>query len=485
MHSSPARSVDHNSKIIIVGAGVFGLTTALHLSKQGYKNVHICDYQAYHENDYACSAGCDAASCDENKIVRASYGDSKLYQDLAFEAMPVWQEWNDLIQRAQDKEEDLPAGLESGIKLWYNCGYLRVSEKFEANEVATQASFPMAMKGTQYRVSDEGRRKDAIKDHIPTTKIDPFGRMKKNLPMDGVLDTTGGFVLASRACAFALHLCRSLGVHMHLGEGCGLKQLMKDGNRVAGIVTTDGSQHDADLVIVACGGWTPSLMPEIEHIVETTAGSVLAIQLPKDRRDLWEKYSPQNFPVWNWNMYSYNTPGQDIGGIYGLPRTPEGLVKLAFRGAKWTNYPRTNVRGRPISYPATDLKAVPTEAIRVLKVFCAENLPDLLELEIEHPRLCWYSDSIDNSFVIDYVPGTENLIVANGGSGHGFKFLPVLGKHIVDVVERKDTAYTRLFGWRNVPSGQRNGLEEGSRGWRTLENQKMVSREQWRSEVNV
>jgi len=43
--------------------------------------------------------------------------------------------------------------------------------------------------------------------------------------------------------------------------------------------------------------------------------------------------------------------------------------------------------------------------------------------------MCWYTDSVDNSFVIDYVPGyNQSLFVASGGSGHGFKFLPVLGK---------------------------------------------------------
>lgn len=43
--------------------------------------------------------------------------------------------------------------------------------------------------------------------------------------------------------------------------------------------------------------------------------------------------------------------------------------------------------------------------------------------------MCWYIDSLDNSFIIDYVPGySKTLFVASGGSGHGFKFLPVLGE---------------------------------------------------------
>lgn len=475
---------DLNQKIAIVGAGVFGLSTSLHLAKRGYRNIHLFDYQPYHLNNYACSSGCDAASCDENKILRASYGNAKLYQDMAFKAMPVWREWNDLLSKTS--AEELPSGLSPDIKLWYNCGYLRLSDNgLEQSETETQNSFPEEIKGTQYRVSDWRRREDAKRDGIPFEKIDPFGRLERGLDVDGVLDMTGGFVLASRACAFALWICRGLGVSVHLGEGCGLQRLVKDGERVTGIITKDGTKHDADIVIIACGGWTPSLIPEVERLIETTAGSVLAIQLPEHRQDLWDKYSPGNFPVWGWNMNSYNTPGKDIGGIYGLPRTPEGLIKIAFRGAKWTNYARTSETGRQISYPKTDVQKVPQEAMRVLKTFCSENMPDLLDLDLESPRLCWYSDSVDNSFVIDYAPGYDNLIVANGGSGHGFKFLPVLGEHVVDVVEMRDTEYTRLFKWRDVPDGARNGLEDGTEGWRTLDKQKMVGKEKWKPDARL
>ena len=75
------------SKVAIVGAGVFGLSTALHLSKAGqsstlcirtqadrigYKDVTVFDFQPYDENAYDPSAGCDGASADVNKIYRCS-----------------------------------------------------------------------------------------------------------------------------------------------------------------------------------------------------------------------------------------------------------------------------------------------------------------------------------------------------------------------------------------------------------------------------
>lgn len=64
-----------------------------------------------------------------------------------------------------------------------------------------------------------------------------------------------------------------------------------------------------------------------------------------------------------------------------------------------------------------------------MKKAISELFPDLAEIGITDTRLCWYTDSSDDGFVIDYVPGHEDtLFVASGGSGHGFKFLPVLGE---------------------------------------------------------
>lgn len=68
-----------NSKIIIVGAGVFGLTTALWLARGGYKDITVFDRCAFDSNYYDPANGCDGASSDLNKIFRMAYGDKKEY----------------------------------------------------------------------------------------------------------------------------------------------------------------------------------------------------------------------------------------------------------------------------------------------------------------------------------------------------------------------------------------------------------------------
>lgn len=54
--------VGQDDPIVIIGAGVFGLSTALHLAKRGFKNVTIIDKQPYDDTKYSYFNGCDAAS---------------------------------------------------------------------------------------------------------------------------------------------------------------------------------------------------------------------------------------------------------------------------------------------------------------------------------------------------------------------------------------------------------------------------------------
>lgn len=81
---------------------------------------------------------------------------------------------------------------------------------------------------------------------------------------------------------------------------------------------------------------------------------------------------------------------------------------------------------------------------RFLKEFC----PELAHARAIFHRLCCYCDTFDGNFWIDHDPDTENLVVAAGGSGHGFKFGPVIGTVIADVLQRKPNKYAHRFAWR-------------------------------------
>ncbi|ORY71122.1 FAD dependent oxidoreductase [Pseudomassariella vexata] len=447
-----------NSKILIVGSGVFGISTALWLARSGYRDVTVLDMQDTETAGYDPAVGIDSASADINKIIRFSYGEEIEYQRLATQAAGMWDEWN---RQIVEESEDLPESLKKTDKLWWKSGFLRLSTTGELGEFELKTLRNMEREGirdTQFRSDDTAER---------------FGVHK------AVLDSTAGFVEAYKSCAFALCLAKKAGVKfiLHPMQGKVVSLDVTQEGKPA-IKTADGLTHEGDLVVVAGGGWTPSLIPEADGLLETTAGSIATIQLPKDRPDLWERFAPENFPVVTWGM-------KEGKGIYSFPRDGNGVIKVGYRGTKWTNY--DDVEGRRISVPKTEHvtekkeKNLPLTSIAAIKEYISVNMPELAEFGISSTKLCWYTDSIDNSFVVDFVPGRPGLAIASGGSGHGFKFLPILGREVVKILEGNgnETVYGNMWRWRHSTTPKRNGLEEGEDGPRVLAKQKMSSEVDW------
>lgn len=55
-------------------------------------------------------------------------------------------------------------------------------------------------------------------------------------------------------------------------------------------------------------------------------------------------------------------------------------------------------------------------------------------------------------FIVTHHPHRTGLFLATGGSGHGFKFLPVLGPHIVDILLRLPGArFAAKWRWPDAP----------------------------------
>ncbi len=117
--------------------------------------------------------------------------------------------------------------------------------------------------------------------------------------------------------------------------------------------------------------------------------------------------------------------------------------------------------------------------------FVVTYMPELQGLEITATKLCWYTDSVDDSFMVDRVPGRPRVMVCSGGSGHGFKFLPILGREVVNIIEKPDApgVYRDLWKWRGPGTktaiAANNGLDEGERGPRVLAKVKMATEADW------
>ncbi|KAL2827443.1 FAD dependent oxidoreductase [Aspergillus pseudoustus] len=477
-------AVSDPKSVAVVGAGIFGLSLAVALRNKGHK-VTVFDRNEYDKTGYdPKSEDAQAASVDLNKIMRASYGTKLHYQRLALESRKAW--------IACDSERGISDnGDQDGNRLFVNGGMLRVQPTHELGQLEKETLANMErdhIRDTQFANSNPEDRKRAEKLGWVGKLIDfeiP-GTEEPARTYGAVLDSLAGFVRCSNACAYWYEIAMTKGVEFRFGPQGAVESLVKTASaaepgkmKVTGLKTRDGLVHTADTVVVAAGSFSTQILPELSYHLESSAGSLATFKIDPGQQDLWEKYSPENFPVITWRATPREKTGKDTGTIYVLPRTPEGYLKIGYRGIKFTNFqpapegtPFTQDGKWSVPLPTAQCKALPQSAVYAIKQFVSIFLPEFEGVPFSTTKLCWYTDSLDNSFVIDYVPdyAEDSVFVCTGGSGHGAKFLPVLGEHAADIFENGDkaTTYMRLFWrWRpDVPRG--NGLEEGPGGPRDI-----------------
>jgi glycine/D-amino acid oxidase-like deaminating enzyme len=133
------------------------------------------------------------------------------------------------------------------------------------------------------------------------------------------------------------------------------------------------------------------------------------------------------FPVWCGDIATT--------GWYGFPVNRDGVLKVGHHGP-----------GRPVR--AGDPLRVEEAEVARCAAFVSRTFPLLHDAPVCGGRLCLYCDSFDGNFLVDHDPARPGLVVAAGGSGHGFKFAPVLGAIVADVAEGRDNRWAPRFRWR-------------------------------------
>ncbi|KAL1977183.1 hypothetical protein VTN31DRAFT_42 [Thermomyces dupontii] len=226
--------------------------------------------------------------------------------------------------------------MTSKDRIYVNTGVYRLggeSGGLNAFEKASIENLTKAGKGSLQYLLDDAAEVERARNDGHGHAIDPF-RLATGGKHAGYLDMVGGFVYADKACRYALHKARALGVKFVLDDVAGRFRSFKEdvNGRVTGIATDDGRTHPAAVVVVAWGAWTPSILPEIDGLCEATAGSIALIQIPPIPR-LRQRFSPENFPVWH-----YRVGGGESGDVYGFPIDERGVMKIGYRGTKYTTH---------------------------------------------------------------------------------------------------------------------------------------------------
>ncbi len=416
------------SRIIVVGAGINGVTAAIELRKRGHEVVLVDPGPLPHPL---------AASTDISKAVRAAYGADEDYTALAERSIQLWRNWNE----------------EFGTKLYHEVGVMFVRRrKMKPGDFEYESLKLLEKRGLKVARMDTPQRWKR------------FPAWNPELYRDGVLEIEAGYAESGRTVAMLFERAKSAGVRLHEGKFVALDEA---GQRVKGIVMQDRqfkavipseveaatqrtksarpgfqsrgntdqvvlrgpstslgmTQLAADVVVMAVGAWTPYLLPFTKNFFRATGQPVFHLQ-PSEP----ELFAPERFPVF----------GADITttGYYGFPINRDGVVKIANHGS-----------GREMS-PDSSERMVTAEDERNLREFLSLTSPSLADAPIVYTRVCMYCDTHDGHFWIARDPDRAGLVVAAGDSGHGFKFAPVLGEIIADTVEGKDNPLLDKFRWR-------------------------------------
>jgi glycine/D-amino acid oxidase-like deaminating enzyme len=241
--------------------------------------------------------------------------------------------------------------------------------------------------------------------------------------VDGYFNPRGGWAEASAVVAT---LARPLTIRT-----AAVARIVDEGALLA-----DDTLLPADLVIVCAGSWVPLLLPELAPSLRSTGQPVFHLR-PADPAP----FAAHHFPVF----------GADISrtGFYGFPATAGGIVKIANHGT-----------GTPLAPGGDAGRAVSPAQDAALREMLADTFPALATAPIVHRRLCVYCDTADGDFWIARHPSRPNLVVATGGSGHAFKFAPVLGDLITDIALGIAHPLTPKFAWRGPTS---SGTKEAAR----------------------
>ena len=195
-----------------------------------------------------------------------------------------------------------------------------------------------------------------------------------------------------------------------------------------GVSSADGEFIGGDTVVVCAGAWTQLLVREIEAHMRASGHPVFHLRPSRP-----ELFTPPNFSTFTADIA--NT------GWYGFPLHPrEGVVKIANHGSGREIHPRAP-------------REVTEEEERSLRAMLADTFLSLTDAPVVYTRRCLYSDTLDENFWIDRHPEIPGLVVAAGGSGHGFKMAPVLGGIFADAVERKKNRWSEKFRWRELDPG--------------------------------
>ena len=313
-----------------------------------------------------------SSSGDESRIIRMGYGKDEIYTRWSQRSL---KQWKDLF--ASVKQE-----------LFVKTGVIWLDWDFSGRSQETLKTFRNC--GVRLEVFDD---KKTLQLRFPQMNVDSIGF--------AIYEAESGVLLARRAVAAAVAEAIRLGVSYQ--HAC--VESPHTTKTLASLKTANGDEIRANEFVFACGPWLPKIFPDIlDHRFFVTRQEVFYIGLPAGDA----RFNVGSLPTFLFQRQE----------IYGMPSIEDRGLKIAL-----------DKHGVRVD-PDTQSRMVPKESEEAIRKYVADLFPALKDAPIAETRVCQYENTSNGDFLIDRHPEMENVWLAGGGSGHGFKHGPAFGEYV-------------------------------------------------------
>jgi glycine/D-amino acid oxidase-like deaminating enzyme len=301
------------------------------------------------------------------------YGPDELYTRWATRSLPLWRE----LSKRVGKEIFQQTGM-----LWLG------NDEDQYMKSLTKVLAKAGVEKEELKAEEIARRWPQLRFHDVTV---------------GVLEPGSGVLLARSAVQLLVQeLIRSgveyrpLAVESPQGKG-----------RLGEVRGNSGDLISAGTFIFCCGPWLPKVFPELlGDRIFPTRQEVFFLGTPPGSKD----FTPPAMPTWLHRTHA------DLP--YSLPDVEGRGFKIAFdrHGGRFD--------------PDTGMRTVAQTSIEHLRSYSRQYIPALADAPVIETRVCVYENTWNGDLLIDRHPEIENVWIAGGGSGHGFKHGPALGDYL-------------------------------------------------------
>lgn len=357
----------YQPQIVIIGAGIVGLSAAYALLERGMLHVRVLE-QATVSHTRATSSGV-------SRLMRFEYGADAFYSHMAKVSLACW--------RALEKR--------LRCKLYTPTGMLNLGNQDDGSMQAYEIACELGLASERLSVT-------SCQQRFPQFETANYDILTYN-PEGGILHAS--------TCLHALKRA-ILTMGGEIVETSQVTQIIHEQlQRPIRLRLAGGEEINADRVVIAAGPWVHRLLGEFHLPVELTRQYLLYFS-----GLLTTDFRVGAFPAFL------------ARNLYGMP---------IHKGSHCWLKASSHDFGRRIADPDAPIQFeddVIAQIVNELRTL----LPALRRAKLAHIEGCTYDVSPDEDFILDYVPGDPRLTFATGLSGHGFKFGPLLGRILSNLI---------------------------------------------------